>query len=104
MNTTYLDNAPTEPHTVTGRGSVVTHLAQTTAAIARASLRPVAAGLTWNRRKIVAARLGGLDSRLLRDIGVNHRDEILFAGTGRGASLPVPQPGTANDNALYRAA
>ncbi len=104
MNTTYLDNAPTGPQTVTGRGGVVTHLAQTAAAIARASLRPVAAVLTWNRHKVVAARLDGLDSRLLRDIGVNHRDEVLFAGAGRGTSLPVPQPGTANDNALYRAA
>ena len=104
MNTTYLDNTPTGSQTVTGRGRVVTHLAQTAAAIARASLRPVAAVVTWNRRKVTTAHLGGLNNRLLRDIGVNHRDEVLFAGPGRGTSLPVPQAGIANDNALHRAA
>ena len=103
MNATYLDNAPTA-HSALNRGGVVDHLAHAAAAIARASLRPVAAVVTWNRHKIVASRLGGLDSRLLRDIGVNHRDEVLFAGDRHGASPPAGRLGTANDNALFRAA
>ena len=49
------------------------------AAIARASLRPVAAVVASNRDKIVTARLGGLDRRLMRDIGINHRDDVLLA-------------------------
>ncbi|NQV82077.1 MAG: hypothetical protein HQ495_16080 [Alphaproteobacteria bacterium] len=103
MNTTYLDNTPAA-QTVRNRGGVVDHLAHTAAAIARASLRPVAAVVTWNRHKIVASRLGGLDTRLLRDIGVNHRDEVLFAGDRYGASPPAGRLGNANDNALLRAA
>ena len=104
MNTTYLDNAPTGSQTVPGRGGVVTNLAQMAAAVARASLRPVAAVVTWNRRKVTTAHLGSLNSRLLRDIGVNHRDEVLFTGPGRGTSRPDPRAGIANDNALQRAA
>jgi hypothetical protein len=79
MNTTYLDNASAARHSGFARGGVVDQMAHAAAAIARASLRPVAAVVTSNRDKIVTARLSGLDRRLMRDIGINHRDDVLLA-------------------------
>ena len=79
MNTTYLDNASAARHSGFARGGVVDQMAHAAAAIARASLRPVAAVVASNRDKIVTARLGGLDRRLMRDIGINHRDDVLLA-------------------------
>jgi hypothetical protein len=66
-------------HSGLARGDVVDHLAHAAAAIVRASLRPVAAVVTSHRAKITTAQLSGLDRRLMRDIGVNHRDEVLLA-------------------------
>jgi len=79
MNTTYLDNASAARHSGFARGGVVDQMAHAAAAIARASLRPVPAVVTSNRDSIVTARLGGLDRRLMRDIGINHRDDVLLA-------------------------
>ena len=83
MTATYLDNAPTSRHSPVTRGDVLDHVAHAAAAIARASLRPVAAVVASNRAKVTTARLAGLDRRLMRDIGVNHRDEVLLAAQRR---------------------
>ena len=79
MTVTYLDNAPMTRHSGLVRGDVMGHMAHAAAAIFRASLRPVAAVVASHRAKITTAQLGTLDRRLMRDIGVNHRDEVLLA-------------------------
>jgi hypothetical protein len=86
MSATYLDNTPMTRPSGSTRGDVVDHVAHAAAAIVRASLRPVAAVAAFNRAKIITAHLSGLDRRLMRDIGVNHRDEVLLAAQRRQTS------------------
>lgn len=100
MNTaTYLDTSHPAPQFLSLGRALAGNVADAAAAIARSSLRTVAAAAGFNRRQRVVARLGGLDIHTVRDLGFNHRDELLLASKRRARDLSAAEAG-ANDNAL----
>lgn len=92
---TYLDTSHPAPRFLSLGRALAGDVAVAAAAIARSSLRAVAAAAGFNRRQKAAALLSGLDNRLVRDLGFNHRDELLLVGSRRRDG----RPGPANDNA-----
>jgi len=87
MNTaTYLDTSHRTPRHLPSGRHLAGHVAVAAAAVVRSSLRTIAAAADFNRRLRAAAQLDGVDTRLLRDMGLNHRGDIALFGRPRAAA------------------
>jgi hypothetical protein len=103
MNTaTYLDTSHPAPRFLPPGRALAGRVAVVAAAIARASLRAVAAAANHNHRLRAAAHLTRLDPHLVRDLGFNHRVELLLVREPAGASAAAGSDGWANDNGAER--
>lgn len=99
MNTaTYLDTSHPAPQLLSLGRALAGNVAVAAAAIVRSSLRTVAAAAGFNRRQRAVARLSGLNIHTVRDLGFNHRDELLLAGNKRPEHRPAATTVLANDN------